>query len=131
MLTATAYDTHVEQLFARVQQLHRILSEAGIPYRIVGGLAVFIHISERDLLRARMTADVDAAIRRAGLPNVIAVAKRVGWEHCHAAGPDMLVEAENPKARSAVHLVFLGEKVRAAYAEPAPDSPALTTREGF
>jgi hypothetical protein len=48
VLTATAYDTHVEQLFDRIQQLHSVLTAAGIPYRIVGGMAVFIHVFERD-----------------------------------------------------------------------------------
>ena len=42
MLTASVYDTHVEQLFDRIQQLHHLLTEAGVPYRIVGGMAVFI-----------------------------------------------------------------------------------------
>jgi len=64
MLTAAAYDTHVEQLFEKIQQLHALLTAAGVPYRIVGGVAVFIHVSERDPLRARLTADVDAAIHR-------------------------------------------------------------------
>ena len=48
MLTATAYDTHVEQLFDRIQQLHSLLTAARIPYRIVDGMAVFIHVFERD-----------------------------------------------------------------------------------
>ena len=72
MLTATAYDTHVDQLFGRLQQLCRILKAKSIPYRIVGGLAVFIHVSERDPIRARLTADVGAAVRRQDLPAVIA-----------------------------------------------------------
>jgi hypothetical protein len=48
MLTATAYDTHVEQLFDRIHQLHAMLAAARIPYRIVGGMVVFIHVFERD-----------------------------------------------------------------------------------
>lgn len=120
MLTATAYDAHVEQLFARVQQLHRILSEAGISYRIVGGLAVFIHVSERDPLRARMTADVDAAIRRADLPDVIDAAARSGWVHRHVAGVDMLVDAERSQSRSSIRLF-----------EALPDSPPQQTCEGI
>lgn len=131
MLTATAYDTHVEQLFDRVQQLHRILQAASIPYRIVGGLAVFIHVFERDPIRARLTADVDAAIRREHLPVVIRASAEAGWVHRHVAGLDMLVDAEQPKARSAVHLIFLNEKVRPDYLEPVPDSPPQTTREGI
>lgn len=76
MLTATAYDTHVEQLFDRFRQLHFMLKTAGVPYRIVGGMAVFIHVSGRDPLRARLTSDVDAAIERSHLPGVFEAAGR-------------------------------------------------------
>jgi hypothetical protein len=130
MLTATAYDTHVEQLFERVEQLHSLLSAAGVPYRIVGGLAVFLHVSERDPLRARLTADVDAAVHRECLPAIVEAARKAGWVHRRAAGLDMLVDAEQPRARSAVHLVFINEKVRPEYAEPVPASPPVATREG-
>lgn len=130
MLTATAYDTHVEQLFERIQQLHSLLTGARVPYRIVGGVAVFIHVSGRDPLRARLTADVDAAIDRQHLPAVIEAAQKIGWLHRCERGADMLVDAALPKARSAVHLVFLNEKVRPEYAEPVPASPPASTREG-
>jgi len=131
MLTATAYDTHVEQLFDRLQQLHEIITKAGIGYRLVGGLAVFIHVAERDPLRARLTADVDAAIRREDLQTLIAAARDAGWEYRHIAGVDMLVEARQPKARSAVHLVFVNEKVRPEYLEAVPASAPETSREGI
>lgn len=102
MLTATAYDTHVEQLFDKVRQLHALFSAAGIPYRIVGGMAVFFHVSARDPIRGRLTADVDAGIRREDLPAILAAAEKAGWTYRHVAGVDMLVDAR--KARSAVHL---------------------------
>jgi len=78
MLTAAAYDIHVDQLFDRIQQLHLLLTAARIPYRIVGGMAVFIHVFERDPLRARLTADVDAAIDRRDLSAVIEAARKAG-----------------------------------------------------
>jgi hypothetical protein len=131
MLTATVYDTHVEQLFERIQQLHSLFTEAGIPYRIVGGMAVFIHVSEHDPIRARLTSDVDAAIDRVHLPAVIEAAGKVGWAYRHVAGVDMLVDADQPKARSAVHLVFLNEKVRPEYSDVIPASMAVQTREGI
>lgn len=117
MLTAAAYDTHVEQLFDRIQQLHSVLTTAGIPYRIVGGMAVFIHVFERDPLRARLTSDVDAAIDRPHLASVIEAARKAGWVFRHTAGVDMLIDAAQPRARSAVYLLFLNEKVRLEYAE--------------
>ena len=131
MLTASVYDTHVEQLFDRIQQLHHLLTEAGVPYRIVGGMAVFIHVSERDPLRARLTSDVDAAIDRQHLPAVIDAAAKAGLSYRQVAGVDMLVDASQPRARSAVHFVFLNEKVRQDYAEAVPSSEPERTREGI
>jgi len=131
MLTATAYDTHLEQLFDRIRQLHLLMAEADIPYRLVGGMAVYIHVAERDPLSARLTADVDAAIDRAYLPAVIAAASKIGWTYRHTAVVGMLVEADRPKARSAVHLVFLNEKVRPNYLESVPSSPPTSTEQGI
>ena len=68
---------------------------------------MFIHVSERDPLRARITSDVDAAIERRHLHAVIQAAQDAGWVYRRVAGGDMLVDAAQPKARSAVHLVFL------------------------
>jgi len=131
MLTATAYDTHVEQLFERIQQLHSILTAAGIPYRIVGGMAVFIHVFERDPLRARLTSDVDAAIDRPDLPSIIEAACKVGWVFRHTDGVDMLIDSVQPRVRSAIHLLFLNEKVLPEYSELVPSSPPDTTSEGI
>ncbi len=121
MLTALAYDIHVEQLFDRMRQFHALLSAAGVPYRIVGGMAIFMHVFERDPLRARLTADVDAAIDRTHLPEVIAAARKMGWIFRHTAGVDMLIDAEQPRARSAVHLL----------ADAVPSSEPERTTEGI
>jgi hypothetical protein len=43
----------------------------------------------------------------------------------------MLTEAGQPKARSAVRLLFLNEKIRPEYSEAVPDSAPDRTREGF
>lgn len=131
MLTATAYDTHVEQLFERVRQLHKCFGAAGIPYRIVGGLAVFFHVSERDPVRGRVTADVDAGVRRDDLPRIVEAARQEGWSYRRVAGVDMLVDEERPRARSAVHLVFLNERVRPEYLESVPASAPVMTSEGI
>lgn len=130
MLTARAYDSHVEQLFERIQQLHSLLTAAAVPYRIVGGMAVFIHVFEREPTRARITSAVDAAIDRSHLALVIEAAQKSGWTFCHTAGVDMLTDAEQPRARSAVHLVYLNEKVRPEYVEAVPASTPDISNEG-
>jgi hypothetical protein len=86
----------------------------------VGGLAVFLHVHERDPLQARVTADVDAAIRREDLARVVEVARRAGLEYRHVAGVDMLVDAKEPRARSSVGLVV----------ESVPESDPDRTEEG-
>jgi hypothetical protein len=132
MITAHAYDIHVEQLFEKVRRLHAALDEAGIPYRVIGGVAVFFQISALDSGKARMTEDVDIAVDRNQLGAIIAAAEKYGFRYRHAAGGDMLVDAVKPRASSAVHMVFIREKVRPDYFEPVPDfSTPVRTNEGF
>lgn len=131
MITARAVDKHVEQLFEVLRRLHSALSMAGIPYRVVGGLGVFLQVSAKDPLAARLTRDVDVAIDRKDLERIAQAVKESGFHCFHAAGVDMLVDATQPKARSAVHFVFVREKVRPDYVEPVPDfSEPTTTEEG-
>ncbi len=131
MLTIAAYDRHVEQLLDTVRRLVQAFTQAGLDYRVVGGVAVFLHVTERDPGAARSTRDVDIAVDRAQLQAVVDAVRPFGFTHRHAAGVEMLVDAREPKARSAVHLVFVREKVRPEYVEPVPDfSPPARTAEG-
>jgi hypothetical protein len=131
VLTIAAYDRHVEQIFDVLSRLAQALAEAEIQYRLVGGLAAFLHVHERDPLAARLTRDLDVAVDRRDLNAIVEAVRPLGFEHRHAAGVDLLVDARQPKARSAVHLVFVREKVRPEYAEPVPDfSPPVRTSEG-
>lgn len=132
MVSVTAYDRHVEQLFDTITRLARALSEAGIEYRVVGGLAVFLHVHERDPLAARLTRDIDVAVDRGQLEALVEAVRPFGFEHRHAGGLDMLIDVERPGARSAAHLVFVREKVRSEYPEPVPDfSEPVRTAEGI
>lgn len=131
MLTAAAYDIHVEQLLEKMRRFHLALSAAGIPYRIIGGMATFIHVFEQDVMKARSTSDVDAAVERADLPRIKEAAAAGGFRFRHAAGLDMLVDVDNPRAKSAVRLIFINERVRPEYLEPVPASDPIATKEGI
>jgi hypothetical protein len=131
MITATAVDRHVEQLFDVLRRLHSALTEARIEYRIIGGMAIFLQISERNHDAARLTRDVDVAVDRKDLERIAKAVEGFGFCYRHTAGID-LVDAKEPKARSAVHLVFIREKVRREYLEPVPDfTKATVTKEGI
>ena len=131
MLTAAAYDIHVEELLKRMRHFHAALSVAGIPYRIVGGMAVYIHVFAKDPDSARLTRDVDAGIAREDLPRIVAAAERSGFKFRHAAGVDMLVDADAPRAHAAVHLIMTGERVRPTDLEPIPASEPVQTVDGI
>jgi hypothetical protein len=97
------------------------LQAAGIEYRVVGGVAVFLHVSEKDPLAARMTRDIDMAVDRRDLDRIANAVRPFGLEYRHTAGVDMLVDEAKPSARSAVHL----------HPEAVPDfSPPVETAEG-
>jgi hypothetical protein len=132
VLSISAIDRHVEQLFEVLRRLARALAAGGIEYRVVGGVAVFLHIQERDPLAARLTRDVDLAVHRRDLERIAEAVRPFGFEYRHAAGVDLLVDASQPRDRSAAHLVFFGEKVRPDYVEPVPlCSPAVRAEEGL
>ena len=76
MISATAYDEHVEQLFEVLKRVTSALQAAGIEYRVVGGVAVFLHVSEKDPLAARMTRDIDMAVDRRDLDRIADAVRR-------------------------------------------------------
>lgn len=131
MITIAAYDMHVEQLFEKVKRLDAAMREAGLEYRVIGGVAVFFQVFDRDPGKARMTQDVDVSVRRQDLATIAEVAEKHGFRYRQVAAVDMLVDAKNPRASTAIHLIFVGEKVRPEYVEPVPDfSEPTRTAEG-
>ena len=128
MLVNTVYESKVNQLRDIAVRLHGALQASGIRYQVIGGFAVFCHVDRIDPLAARLTRDVDVAIEREDLNRITEAAKTIGLSYRHVAGVDMLVDASAPEARSAVHLIFTKEKVRAEYLEPMPGltEPTLT-----
>ena len=112
-----------ERLFNLVGILHKItdtLTAEHIPYEVIGGLAVFIHVEEASPEHSALTRDVDLMVRRSDLARIQEAAAKNGFRFRHAAGVDMLVYGDTASAKNAVHLIFSGEKVRLTYPVPAP-----------
>jgi len=95
-----------ERLFGLVGVMHRIadtLTAGGIPYEVIGGMAVLIHVEEVSPELSSLTRDVDLLVRRSDLDRIQQVATKNGSRFRHAAGADVLVE---DGARIAVRLFF-------------------------
>jgi len=116
----TFFEERVEQLFDLAGLVERIFSSAGLEYRVVGGLAVYLYVEELEPDAGRLTKDIDIAVRREDLERITKAAEPFGLQHRHVAGVDMLARGRTASARRAVHLVFTGEKVRPEYPEPTP-----------
>ena len=121
MLVNTLFYEAVDELINVVNRLAELMAAARVPYELVGGMAVFFHVRSISEENARLTNDVDVAIRRADLDALKELAPRYGFLYRHAAGIDMLVDAEKRTAKGAIHFVFSGEKVRQEYLAPVPD----------
>jgi hypothetical protein len=132
VISAKSYDRHVEQLFEVLNRVSSALRQAGIEYRVIGGIAVYLHVAERDELAARMTRDIDLTVNRRDLDRIAEAVRPYGFVLRHVVGIDMLVDAAKPSARSAVHLVMAGERVRPTDIAPIPElSASVETSEGI
>lgn len=121
----------MEKILDVTKRFASALESAGIPYRVVGGFAVFLHIDPVDPMAARLTKDVDVAIDRRDLDAIRAALAPHGFTYRHVAGVDMFLDANHPGIRSAVHAVFIGEKVRPEYFEPIPASDPVRVKHGI
>jgi hypothetical protein len=132
VISAKSYDRHVAQLFEVLNRVSTALREAGIEYRVIGGIAVYLHVAERDELAARVTRDIDLAVNRRDLDRIAQAVRPYGFALRHVAGIDMLVDAAKPSARSAVHMVMAGERVRSTDIAAVPElSTPVETSEGI
>jgi hypothetical protein len=120
MMTNVVFDEMETTLLNLLDRAAAVMRDAGVPHLVVGGVAVYLHVSSAEEGAGRLTRDVDVAIRREDLRRIADAASHHGFIYRHIAGVDMLVDAAKPQARSAVHLVFAGEKVRPEYPEAVP-----------
>lgn len=104
--------TAVEKVRDRLRRATQALSQAGIPYAVIGGNAVAAWVAEVDEAAVRNTQDVDILLRRADLERAKEALGAAGFVYRHAASIDMFLDGAHAKARDAVHIHFAGEKVR-------------------
>jgi hypothetical protein len=98
------FEVRLEQLFDLAGLAEQLFSSGGLEYRIVGGLATYLYVEEREPDAGRLTKDIDIVVRRADLEKIAKAAASFGLQHRQVAGVDMLVRPEQPPGRRAIHL---------------------------
>jgi hypothetical protein len=111
----------VDAVRERAHRAASALRQAGVSYVIVGGNAVASWVARVDQEAVRNTKDVDVLVRRQDFARVMAALQSAGFVHHNVAGVDMFLDGPEGSVRSAIHLVFSGEKVRPADSFPIPD----------
>jgi Uncharacterised nucleotidyltransferase len=111
----------VEEVRDRACRAAAALQQAGIPHVVVGGHAVASWVARVDKEAVRNTKDVDLLVRRQDFPRLVDVLQSIGFIHQNVAGVDLFLDGPQGSVRSAVHVVFAGEKVRPDYVLPTPE----------
>jgi hypothetical protein len=111
----------VEAVRERACRATAALRQAGIPHAVIGGNAVASWVARVDKEAVRNTKDVDLLVRRDDFSRVRGALESVGFIHQEVAGADLFLDGPQGSVRSAIHVVFAGEKVRPEYLLPAPD----------
>ncbi|MBV8781841.1 MAG: nucleotidyl transferase AbiEii/AbiGii toxin family protein [Phycisphaerae bacterium] len=101
----------VERVRQRLLKATAALEAAGIPYAVAGGNAVALWVSRVDEAAVRTTQDVDILLRRPAFEAARTALEAAGFVYRHIAGIDSFLDDPQAKVRSAVHLIFAGERV--------------------
>lgn len=111
----------VERVRQRLLRAAAALTEAGVPYAIIGGHAVALWVSRVDAGAVRNTQDVDVLLRRSDLEAAKAALVRAGFVHQVVAGVDLFLDGPSAGPRDAVHIVYANEKVHEHEVSASPD----------
>lgn len=107
------------------------LDQAGIPHAVIGGNAVAAWVARVDTEAVRNTKDVDLLVRRQDFERTVAVLESAGFVYQNVAGVDLFLDGPEGSVRSAIHIVFAGERVRPDHLLPAPDVTESETGPDF
>lgn len=113
------FERNMYSLMDDLDRIVTVLREAGIPFEVVGGVAVNAHIAAVNRSRTFVTQDVDLLVQRPDLDKIVAAAAAAGYSGRKMMGGYMLLRPNQAPAE-AVHLLFVGEKPRSSHPLPNP-----------
>jgi len=121
----------VDSVRQRARRAADSLAAAGIPFLLAGGNAVAAWVARVDIEAVRNTKDVDILVRRQDFERTIAALESAGFVYQNVAGVDLFLDGPEGSVRSAIHIIFAGEKVRPGQPLPAPDVTELYPAADF
>jgi hypothetical protein len=126
MLSFESVDHAFAQMVESARRASSELSCAGIPHRIVGDVAVFLHVDAVEPVAARLTPDVDIAILSDGFAGAARVLESLGYVSNESSFRDPV----SPRVWHAIHLgsesIPASEPIARKKAFSSPLWPALS-----
>ncbi|HJT31137.1 MAG TPA: hypothetical protein VJ783_03645 [Pirellulales bacterium] len=114
------FESAMYNLVDELDQIVKVLSQAGVPFAVIGGMAVNAHlVSSQQASRAFVTRDIDLLVERTDLPTIVRAAEAAGYTARKIMGGHMLIRP-GQQPGEAVRLVFAGEKSRSDHLLPHP-----------
>jgi hypothetical protein len=125
-LINTLFEERLFGLLGTLERVARPLVAAKVPYELIGGMAVLLHVNRVEPSAIRNTKDIDIMIQRADLERIEEVLQGHGFAFGDGDDVDGLTTLKEKIGTNAVHLVFSEERTRANQAAP---NPALRPEE--
>ncbi len=113
------FETGMYSLLDDLDRIVKLLREHGIPFEVVGGMAVNAHILNERRSRSFVTRDIDLLVQRQDLEKIVTAAESAGYTGRKIFGGFMLIR-RGQEPDEAIHLLFVGEKPRSSHPLPNP-----------
>ena len=109
------FESAMYSLVDELEKIARTLSDAGVRFEVIGGMAVNAHLlAAQQRSRTFVTRDIDLLVQRSDLPAIVRAAEAAAYTPKKMMGEFMLLRP-GQQAAEAVHLVFVGEKSRSSH----------------
>jgi hypothetical protein len=99
------FEERLQQLLGLAGRIEAAFASAGLEYRVVGGLAVYLYVEQAAPDAGRLTKDIDILVRTEDLDAISKAVAPYGLERRDL----MLVQKDAPSGRRTVHLIVAGE----------------------
>ncbi len=111
----------VELVKQRLDRACNALTEAEIPYAVIGGNAVAAWVATIDDGAVRNTRDVDILLREGDLDSATAALEKAGFVRDSVMDVVVFLDGPNGKPSQGIHVLLAGRKVKEEYATSTPD----------
>ena len=110
----------VELVQERLNRACGALSQAKIPYAVIGGNAVAAWVATIDDGAVRNTRDVDLLLVEQDLPRATEALQAAGFVRDQVMGTIVFLDGPNGKPSQGLHILLAGRKVKPEYTSPTP-----------